>query len=321
MIQSNHKERAHSKFSASGSERWLNCAASVELEESMPKDKNYDSFWSLEGTAAHEVLESFLLSSRWSDVYAKYEFDLRVDEAMLEHCRKCAVKVKTLARDNKAPILVEKKVFNTFIHDEMFGTCDVIIPVYGKTLHILDFKYGQGKIVSPVDNTQLIQYALGAAESYGWELQFEKVALHILQPRAGKDPDPYIITMYDLKNKWLPLWEKGVARIVRGGNKPFPGSHCYWCKAKSKCPARIEKSFNDITNAFNETPLPEGNDYGKKEKGYKKESSQKSKSKSKRKNPFEETEGLTEKEIEESGPFGFGDPEESGTDGWGGWGG
>ena len=270
MTGGNHKERAHSKFSASGSERWLNCAASVELEERAPKDKNYDSFWSLEGTMAHEVLEQFLISSRWSDVYSKFEFDLRVDEAMLEHCQKVAVRVKQVAKVFKAPILVEKKVFNTFIHEEMFGTCDVIIPVYDSVLHIMDFKYGSGHIVDPEKNTQLIQYALGVAESYDWK--FKTVSLHILQPRSGNNwHKQWSLPMSELKEKWLPLWQKGVARIEKGGNKPFAGHWCYWCKAKSFCPAKVELSFEKTSNAFKENPFQKGNENGKKEESVKKE--------------------------------------------------
>ena len=39
-------ERAHSKLPASGSVRWLNCAASVALEEKSPPSP--DTPWSLE---------------------------------------------------------------------------------------------------------------------------------------------------------------------------------------------------------------------------------------------------------------------------------
>lgn len=278
----NHQERAHSKFSASGSERWLNCAASVELEETMPKEANHDSFWSLEGTAAHELLEDYLMAEIWADVETKYEFDLRVDENMKRHCRGTAIQIKKMAKLWGARVLVEKRIYNTFIHEEMFGTCDVIIPVYGDVLHIIDFKYGSGHIVDPTRNTQLIQYALGVAESYDWK--FKNVSMHIMQPRAGKKwHKQWSCTIEELKNYWLPIWMKGVARVDKGGNKPFIGSWCYWCKAKSICPAKINVSLEKTMNAFKDSPLTKGNEDGKKEKGFKKEISQQ---KSKRKNPF-----------------------------------
>lgn len=275
--QPSHKDRDHSKFSASGSERWLNCGASVALEEKYQKqfpNKNYDSFWSLEGTKAHEILEQFLLSNRWSEVYSKYEYDVSADDAMIEHCRRAASYIKKIAATLKAPLLVEKKVFNSFIHEEMFGTCDAIIPNYGKELHIIDFKYGQGHVVDPTENTQLIQYALGAAESYDWA--FEKVICTIVQPRASsKIFKQWECSIDRLKNYWLPIWKSGVARIESGKAKPFVGQWCYWCKAKSICPEKIEKSFSEVSNAFSENPLPKersanhGKEKSQKEKGRK----------------------------------------------------
>lgn len=271
----NHAERDHSKFSASGSERWLNCAASVALEESMP-DKNNDTFWSLEGTKAHEVLEHFLLSTRYSDVYNRFQYDISVDDAMLEHCERAANFIKKLANKHGVKYFVETRVLNTFIHPEMFGTIDSFIPVYGEKLYVIDFKYGQGHIVDPEENTQLIQYALGIAESYDWD--FKTVEVVIIQPRSGgaKIHKSWELTMYDLKNKWLPLWQKGVARVESGKSKPFVGAWCYWCKAKAKCPAKIEKSLSEVTNAFASNPLPEervehGKEKSKKEKGHRKE--------------------------------------------------
>src|SRR3982750_206581 len=52
-------ERAHSKYSASGSERWFACPASVKLSEGLP-DKT--SVWAAEGTRAHAVLEKIMLA-------------------------------------------------------------------------------------------------------------------------------------------------------------------------------------------------------------------------------------------------------------------
>lgn len=271
MTSENHAERAHSKFSASGSERWLKCAASVELEEKSPPSK--DNVWSLEGTKAHEVLEKFLLSNNWANLIVEFKKDFSVDAAMIEHCKTTAVKVLKLAKLWQAPLLVEKRIYNSFIHDEMFGTCDVVIPVHSDVLHIMDFKYGQGHIVNPIENTQLIQYALGAAESYDWD--FETVSMHILQPRAGTTwHKTWTITMKELRTKWLPLWHRGVARIEKGGNKPFAGSWCHWCRAKFTCPAKTERRMTEITNMFLDEPITKGGLNGAEEKS-KKESSQK----------------------------------------------
>jgi hypothetical protein len=251
-----HKLRAHSKFSASGSQRWLNCSASVELEEAAPPSP--DSKWSREGTLAHEVLECLLKRKPLPD-----KFD--VTSEMIAHCEKAANKIHALHKAFGGTLLVEKRVYATFIHPEMFGTVDAVIAANDGTLHIIDFKYGAGHIVDPVKNTQLIQYALSVAESYGWNEHFFTVKMWILQPRAGDDwHKSWTITMTELQGKWLYVWEQGVKRVLKGGGQPMPGSHCHWCRAKTTCPAKNETRVQKIANQFLNTPLERGID-GKEE--------------------------------------------------------
>ncbi len=244
MATNNHAERKHSKFSASGSERWLNCAASVELEEMSPPSK--DSFWSLEGTWAHEVLEKMLLKQ-------KVEITFDVHQEMIDYVKMCVDRILKLKGDSK--LFVERRLHNKDIHPEMFGTCDVIIPKIKKALIVNDFKFGQGHVVSPVKNTQLIQYGLAAARTVNYdEKLFPWVSLQIMQPRASNGDWHKIwnVRMEDLKNYWLPIWKKGVARVERGNNKPFAGSWCHWCRAKDTiCPLKNEIRMNrTIRNVF-----------------------------------------------------------------------
>lgn len=292
MKTNTHALRAHSKYSASGSERWLNCAASVELEEMSPPSK--DTFWSLEGTRAHEVLEQILLGQE-----PILNFD--TPDEMIEHVQKCAKEIfKIQAKKHK--LLVEKRVYNTEVHPEMFGTCDAIIPAYGECLHIIDFKYGSGHVVDAVKNTQLIQYALAVAETYFWDEQLlPKIKMHIMQPRGSTKNwhKVWTISMRELKNEWLPLWHKGVARVEKGLSKPFAGAHCHWCRAKDHiCPLKNEIKLNRTIDKFKSiNPFTEGIPNGKEENS-KKESSQKG---VKKHNPFEEkSEGKKSKAREKS---------------------
>lgn len=249
--------RAHSKFSASGSERWLNCAASVELEEKAPPSP--DTPWSKEGTKAHELLELLLKNRNGQFVRKDYPTE------MTFHCQKTA---KWIFNEHKklvdSVLLVEKRVYNNEIHPEMFGTCDAIVAQYMGTLHIIDFKYGAGHLVSPIKNTQMIQYALAVAEAYDWK--FERVKMSIVQPRAGnKFAESWEISILELKKQWLPLWKKGVERVERGNAKPFPGSWCHWCRAKATCPAKNETRFTEIENKFGKVKVSNGKEENKKE--------------------------------------------------------
>lgn len=249
------EERAHSPFSASGSERWLNCSVSVGLEEKSPPSK--ESFWSREGTLAHEVLEAIL---KRKPVPNHFE----VTEQMVSFVQMAADKIKAIQRAFGGVLLVEKRVFASFIHPEMFGTCDAVIAGGDGTLHIIDFKYGAGHIVKAKDNTQLIQYALSVSESYDWK--FDRVKKWILQPRAGEDwATSSLISMNELRTVWLPKWVKGVERVRLSGQKPNPGGWCHYCRAKNICPAKQEKRLEKVVNYFNDSPLERGLN-GNKEK-------------------------------------------------------
>lgn len=253
-----HAERKHSKFSASGAERWLNCPASVELEEASPPSQ--DSKWSLEGTLAHEVLESILRGAAILDDH----FD--ITEEMVEQCNRVAIRIESIRKLAKGKLYVEQRVHARFIHAEMFGTCDAIIDG-GKVLYIIDFKYGQSE-VSPVKNPQLIQYALSVAGSNNWK--WERAELWIMQPRINHFKS-WSVSMKDLREHWRPLWNSGVLRVLRNHSKPFPGHWCHWCRAKFTCPAKNEQRVNQIVDRFSNQPLTEEETNGVKEKGSQKE--------------------------------------------------
>jgi hypothetical protein len=275
-----HNQRAHSKFSASGSERWLNCAASVALEEKSPPSA--DSVWSIEGTRAHEVLEVVLKLQTMPEFMRNARQQLSPAEAALnspDEMVRYAADAWAIIRDEILPevfdpeILIEQRIYNSDIHAEMFGTVDVaVVELYG-TLHVIDYKFGQGHIVNPKENTQMIQYALGLAAKYDW--QFDNVVVHIIQPRGGgKTHKFWPLSIDELRDKWRPLWVKGVQRVEAGKSKPFPGSYCYWCRAskpgadgKIVCPVkreqiqevRTEKTVNQFSQPF------KGGNFGKEE--------------------------------------------------------
>lgn len=259
-----HSTRAHSKFSASGSERWLNCAASVELEEGL---ESKDSVWSLEGTEAHEVLETLFKIYQLKAFRNLKTAVFSSEEPMIKHAKKMILKVLEVKKTLVDPILlVEVRVYNNEIDPEMFGTVDAALVELFGTLHVFDYKYGEGHVVNPEKNTQMIQYALGLAEKYDW--QFTDVVVHICQPRgSGSGHKEWKLTIEQLKD-YRDLWKKGVARVHRGGNKPFEGSWCFWCKARNpddktkQCPKKRDKQKDEVTNKFLNHPLTEGQDNG-----------------------------------------------------------
>lgn len=236
---SKHGERAHSKFSASGAERWFNCSGSVALSEGLP-DKETE--WSREGTQAHELLEDILLDRLDKDrpstaLVLKAPHDMRI------HVTNAAQFILGLYRKNPInEIFIETRTYLDWIHPEMFGTTDVTIADHFGTLNVMDFKYGAGHAVSPKENLQMIFYGLGVAHQFHWN--FRNVRLWIIQPRIrGYDgPIFWDVPMFELRS-YEDKFRAAVERVENNPNEYTEGQWCHWCKAKKICPMKTEKKL------------------------------------------------------------------------------
>lgn len=249
-----HSERKHSKFSASGSERWFNCPGSVELSEGIP---DRDTVWSIEGTKAHEVLEQILRAAIavGGTKVGHAKWDKRIPREMQMHGINAANFILGLhARTPRSEILVETRIRLSFIHPLMFGTFDGAVIDHFGTLHVFDYKYGAGYAVSPVRNLQMIFYGIGLAAKYHWN--FKRVRLWIIQPRIkGYDgPVFWELGIFELKS-YVKQFENAVRRVERYPDKFVEGPWCHWCKAKTKCPIKQEARLAKANSVFTALPL------------------------------------------------------------------
>ena len=252
-----HKERAHSKFSASGAERWFNCPGSVELSEGIPDKPNV---WAEEGTKAHEVLEALLLTYiRGGSVHLD-KADGYTEE-MISHGMVAADFIFKMGQRSDAEVLCEKKVYLDFIHPEMFGTYDGAVLDHFGTLHVFDYKFGAGHSVSPTKNLQMIFYGIGLAHKFQWN--FKRVRLWIIQPRIkGYDgPVYWELTMDELKS-YIIRFERAAAQAIATPHLYREGSWCHWCKAKVKCPLKQQAKDEKVIEIFKTN---QGEKHGKKE--------------------------------------------------------
>lgn len=249
------KVRAHSKFSASGAERWFNCPGSVELSEGQP-DKS--SVWAEEGTLAHEVLEFLMLKAIGHP--SSVDREMKAPGDMVVHGTAATDFIVSLWKKlPDAGIKVETRIYLDFIHPEMFGTFDSAILDFFGTLHVFDYKYGAGHSVSPTKNLQMIFYGLGMAYKYHWN--FKKVRLWIIQPRIkGYDgPTYWDVPILDLK-KYVEIFSKAVEKVEKYPNKYVEGEWCWWCKAKNICPLKIEAKLNQAYEIFKAIPVDKAKD-------------------------------------------------------------
>lgn len=224
----NHKERDHALLSASSSHRWLECPPSAVANEAYP---DQETSFANEGTLAHEVAEAVARTGRYSMTNA----DKSITTEMVECAGEYADYIEEQKKSNNAIVLLEQRVdFSPWVPDG-FGTCDCII-IQDETLTIIDYKYGQGVMVSAKDNPQMKLYALGALNDYGIAMDVKRVEMHIFQPRLNNISTDSV-TVEELM-AWAEKTVKPTAEKAIKGKGPYkPGEHCRFCQHGGKCRA------------------------------------------------------------------------------------
>ena len=233
----------HALLSASGAHKWLHCTASVKLEESFPEST---SEYAEEGRLAHAFAELFLqkqFTVLKPTVYKKglaaLQADPKYNVEMLGHAQTYADFVTGVATGypTKPHVAIEQRVDYGHIAPEGFGTADCIL-IGGKTLHVVDFKYGKGVPVGAENNPQMMLYALGALAAFDFLFPIEFVTLTIVQPRLDSTPS-WTLPVEDLR-AWGESIKETAQRAYAGEGEPCPGDWCRFCRAKALCRARAE---------------------------------------------------------------------------------
>ena len=247
-----HFQRDHALLSASGASRWLKCPPSACLEDELP---DTTSEFAKEGTVAHEVCEILLrkhlgliaMATATKNINKLKKDDLFSDE-MIDYANDYIDYITEKAKSDDAVILVEEQLdFSKYVH-EGFGTGDCII-VQDGVLTIIDFKYGKGVSVSAEDNPQMMLYALGAVEMFGFIYEFDKVEMCIFQPRIGNISES-VETVEELI-KWGELTVIPTAKLAFAGDGEFyAGDHCRFCKLRNKCKYLADYCLETVKDEF-----------------------------------------------------------------------
>ncbi len=244
---------AHAILSASSSSRWLSCTPSARLEQEF-KDKETTA--AAEGTAAHALAEYKLRHFLEQKAKKpKSEFDGPEMEGYTDDYVSFVKETyETVKQTCKGTLmLIEQHLdFSSYVPDG-FGTGDCVIVADGK-LHVIDFKYGQGLLVSSEHNTQMMLYALGALELFDSLYKIDTVAMTIFQPRR-ENVSTWEMSVDELHD-WAEEILKPKARLAFGGLGEYEaGPWCQFCKAKIKCRARAEESLRSVKADFDLPPV------------------------------------------------------------------
>lgn len=244
---------AHAILSASGAHRWMACTPSARLELEF-EDNSGEA--ASEGTAAHALAEHKLrkaLKLRSKKPVSKYdsdEMDICTDD-YVGFVLETVAQAKLSCSDPR--VLIEQKLdFSQYVPDG-FGTGDCVVVANG-TLHIIDFKYGQGVLVNAEDNPQMKLYALGALELFDGIYDIDVVSMTIFQPRREN------VSTYTVFKEALYQWAEEILKPTAvlaydGGGEYAPGEHCQFCRAAVKCRARAESKLKLTALEFALPPL------------------------------------------------------------------
>lgn len=251
----------HALLSASAAHRWLNCTAAPRFEARFPETT---SEYAEEGRLTHaicelKVLKHFTLQIKPRAYTAKlnklkadprYNAEMdRTSDLYVEHLAERAMQYAA-----KPSVAAEVRVdFGDYVPDG-FGTCDCIM-VGGDTLSIVDYKHGQGVLVSAKDNPQMRLYALGALKRYApvFGSTIKYISMTIDQPRIQSEVSNETITVDELR-----AWGESIKPVAQeayyGKGKFCAGEWCQFCRARATCRARAEQhmALEDFKNIKSE---------------------------------------------------------------------
>ena len=222
----------HAKLSPSAAERWMQCPGSVPLSEGMP-DRTSEA--AEEGTRAHKMAETILMTGNPDHTNTEMEKHVRVYTEYVE---------ELFGNITDGSKWIEHQIAVT---DQLWGTADALVwDQTNATLHVIDLKYGSGKVVEVRGNMQLRIYALAALLTM--KLKARTVVATIVQPRAFHEDGVIRSVEFDAMDLMEFHGElmDGIG-IVESAVIDFGGPHfnqhlkpsnnaCRWCLAAPKCP-------------------------------------------------------------------------------------
>lgn len=256
------KRKPRIDLNPSSADRWMTCTASPKfILDNWAKLPPEDRTFSDPGNTAHEVA-SALLQDRQPDLA---NCPVPIDKEMLWHGWQYMEFVQDLVQPG-GKLLVEQKL-PLFYAEGRNAIVDAAI-INPDHLHIVDYKYGEGVIVSPEDNLQATIYAKSVTWNWskfgfpgklignGMSQAFDKpddfpIFVSIYQPRSRNAADApfhtWRTTWGEIKARGRQIFDTAVNILAvtdpinpRPGDLVFAPSDkaCQFCPARQICTAR-----------------------------------------------------------------------------------
>lgn len=220
----------------STAKRVIACPASVKLVQQIPS-KDIPNEHADRGTLLHNVIADVLEFNETPEKYigTKYKEQVLTQELIDEKLNPALKALEEIGFDvNADNYMVETRVgFGDFMPG-VFGSTDVLGRI-GNRAVVLDWKFGDGVLVSAEENEQLLFYAAAAMRTEESKWIFD-----------GADEIECIIVQPPEIRRWVTtpqrvaLFEQELRRAVHESHSEAAsmaaGDHCRWCAAKPICP-------------------------------------------------------------------------------------
>ncbi len=262
----------HSKFSPSGSKKWLYCEGSLDLEASLNLPESTNAASEL-GTGVHEVGEICLTkyveylcdvsirkitkpSIYLDDIFNGHKITQDCIDAVTIYFEYCKDLIDVNGVEN---CYIEK----TFIHpniDELGGTSDFsTFSWITGIFEVVDYKNGTGVAEWPENNSQEMIYAIliYCSLSQAKRSAIKTFRLTIIQPRHYQHKEDGGICSWNISKIDLMKWAKEVLfptiKRIKAGKGKLKASDdaCRFCLAWNNCDKR--KSNIDLLKSMIES--------------------------------------------------------------------
>lgn len=236
----------HSALGPSSAERWLNCPGSVRASEGI-KDK--ESVFAAEGSAAHFLADHCFKEGKFAKDFIgavihvgtfSFKVDAEFAAAVQEYLDWCG--------EVDGTHLSEVRVNYADWIPGGFGTTDRVIFMLTRRCVIRDLKFGKGVQVYAMNNQQLMLYALGVLEEFGWAYDIDEFELGICQPRLDHK-DTWVVSKEAIL-AWAERTFSCALEKIKCGTEFKAGAWCQFCRRKRDCAVRATQGLQEALADF-----------------------------------------------------------------------
>lgn len=246
----------------SGAARWLTCPSSLLLEAQAPVIKSHDLIAAYLGTATHELLEMCILNNCRPTEYRGDQIEV-FDEETMDFPYRTVVDQRMIDSVNcfmEYVIESELPVAHT-VHSELRmdhteieglgGTADFVRIYADGVADLYDLKNGtapvQARSRQGVLNKQLLSYATLLVNKFP---SITTIRAAIVSPNVKTKSK---VRVTDISLVEISAFEQDAKSVIKFTEEVTPstigkgltiGGHCWFCRARNTCPAKLEESVS-----------------------------------------------------------------------------